>query len=87
MIRFGLQNDSSTFQQPMDVILFFVKWQQAVIYLDNVVTFSKTPAKHIEQGQSILTRSQDAGLASKLKKREFFTGCMVSRDTLLVQHA
>lgn len=38
-----LCNASGTIQRTIDVNLSIVKWQFSLVYLDNIVTFSKTP--------------------------------------------
>lgn len=42
-IPFGLKNDPATFQTAMDIILSSVKRQYAVVYIDCIIIFSKTP--------------------------------------------
>lgn len=44
---FGLQNALSTFQRTIDVILFTVRRQFALVYLDDIMVFSKAPEEHI----------------------------------------
>lgn len=71
-VPFGLGNTSGTFERTMDVIRSFIKWQNVILYLDEFVVVSKTSARHIEHGPSVLTLFQDAGATLKLKKCEFF---------------
>ena len=38
---FGLRNAQATFQRALDIILSGVRWQTSLIYLDDVIVFSK----------------------------------------------
>lgn len=70
---FGLRNAPGTFQRTMDVILSTVKWQFALVYLDDIVVFSRTPVEHIDHVRHVLTLLHDDGVILKLKKCRFFT--------------
>jgi len=39
---FGLKNAPATFQRALDIILSGVKWQSCLVYLDDVIIYSKT---------------------------------------------
>lgn len=51
----GLKNVPGTFLRAMDVILSSGKWQFALVYLDDMVLFSRIPDEHIDHVQQILT--------------------------------
>ena len=57
-----------------------------IIYLDDVIIFSKTPEEHIERLQAVLHKLRKAGLKLKPSKCEFFRdrisylGHIVSKD-------
>ena len=57
-----------------------------IIYLDDVIIFSKTPEEHIERIQAVLQKLRSAGLKLKPSKCEFFRdhisylGHIVSKD-------
>lgn len=40
---FGLNAFTATFQRLVNNILFIVKWQFALVYLDDIAIYSKTP--------------------------------------------
>lgn len=44
---FNLRNASTAFQSVMGVMLSTVEWQYGLVYLNDIVTFSKTPKDHI----------------------------------------
>ena len=70
---FGLRNAPGTFQRAIDVILAQVRWQYSLVYLDDIVVFSKTGEEHIDHVRSVLSLLADAGVTLKLKKCFFFT--------------
>ncbi len=43
---FGLKNAPSTFRRAIDMILATVKWQFAIVYLDDIIIFSRTSEEH-----------------------------------------
>lgn len=47
------------------------KWQQALVYLNDIVSFSKTPARHIDHIRSVRNPLRDAGVILKHKKCDF----------------
>lgn len=57
----------------MNVILATVKWQFALLYLVDIIIFSKHAYKHIEHVRQVLTLFNDAGMMLILKKSKFFT--------------
>ena len=69
---FGLRNAPATFQRALDIILSGVRWQTCLIYLDDVIVFSKSMEKHIQDVDEVLQLLGDAGVSLKLKKCEFF---------------
>jgi len=60
-LLFGLCNAAATFQRAMDMILDHVKWQICLVYLDDVIVFSRSP----EEGPGrprFLQRAMTTGL-------------------------
>lgn len=72
-IPLGLKNAPATFQRAVDILLMTVKWQFALVYLEDIVTFSTTPRQHIEHTKKVLGLLSKAGVSLKLKKCRFFT--------------
>ena len=73
---FGLKNAPATFQRAIDIILSRVKWQYALVYLDDVIIYSKTVEEHFRHVRTVLTLLQSAGISLKLKKCAFFTAAV-----------
>ena len=69
---FGLKNAPATFQRALDIILSGVRWQICLVYLDDVIVFSRTHAEHVEHLDTVLTLLRNAGVSLKLKKCQFF---------------
>jgi hypothetical protein len=47
VLSFGLCNAPSTFQRQMDKVLGSLKWNIALVYIDDTVIFSKTFETHV----------------------------------------
>lgn len=71
VMPFGLCNAPSTFQKLMDTILKDIKWKYCMVYLDDILIFSKSWEEHLEQLRVILQRLLSAGISLKLSKCEF----------------
>ena len=69
---FGLTNALAMFQRLMETCLGDLHLNWCIIYLDDVVIFSKSPEEHIERLDAVLTKMEDAGLKLKPSKCEFF---------------
>ena len=61
-----------------------LKW--VIIYLDDIIIFSKSPQEHIQRLRGVFQKLHEAGLKLKPQKCEFFKtritylGHIVSRD-------
>ena len=69
---FGLTNAPATFQRLMESCLGELHLNWCIIYLDDVIVFSKTPEEHIERLEAVFKKISDAGLKLKPSKCEFF---------------
>ena len=69
---FGVRNAPATFQRPLDIILSSVRWKNFLVYIDDVVIFSKTDEEHFSRVSHVLTLLEEAGVKLKLKKCFFF---------------
>ena len=83
---FGLTNAPATFQHLMESCLGKMHLNWCIIYLDDVIIFSKTPEDHVERLWVVLQKLRAAGLKFKPSKCEFFKdhisylGHIVSKD-------
>ena len=69
---FGLTNAPATFQRLMETCLGDLHLNWCIIYLDDVVIFSRTPEEHLERLDAVFTKIGEAGLKLKPSKCEFF---------------
>ena len=81
---FGLCNAGATFQRLMDVVMTGLHFNICLVYLDDVILFSKTVDEHFERLIRILSRLLSAGLKLKpekcslMKRSVSFLGHIVS---------
>ena len=68
VMPFGLCNAPSTFERLMEKVLAGLTWQICLVYLDDVIVYSRTVHEHIDRLESILQRLIEAGLKLKPKK-------------------
>ena len=69
---FGLRNAPSSFQRALDIVLSGVRWRICLVYLDDVIVFSRNNQEHIEHLDQVLSLLKGAGIKLKLKKCFFF---------------
>ena len=69
---FGLTNALATFQHLMETSLGEIHLKWCIIYLDDIIVFSKTPEEHIERLEECFEKLSAAGLRLKPNKCEFF---------------
>lgn len=70
---FGLCNAPATFQRIIEKVLVGLQWHILVLYLDDIVVFSKTVDQHITDLETVLGRLEQSGLKLKAKKCQFFS--------------
>jgi Reverse transcriptase (RNA-dependent DNA polymerase) len=69
---FGLRNAPATFQRFVDITLSGLTWNTCLVYLDDIIFFSKTPVEHMAHLDALIHRLYRAGLTFNLKKCHFF---------------
>ena len=69
---FGLKNAPATFQRALDIILSGVRRQICLVYLDDVIVFSKDQETHLDHLDTVLSLLRNEGVSLKLKKCFFF---------------
>jgi len=53
-LLFGLVNAPASFQRALDIILSGLRWQTCLVYLDDVIVFSRTVNDHIRHLREVL---------------------------------
>ena len=74
-LRFALMetglNASYTFQKMMQLVLSGLQWQICMVYLDDVIVYSKSFNAHLDNLRSVFDRFRKEGLKLKPKKCHF----------------
>ena len=68
----GLKNAPATFQRAVNIILSCVKWETALVYLDDVIVYSQTVTEHMVHVREVLRLLHTAAVSLKLAKCAFF---------------
>ena len=69
---FWLTNTPATFQRLMETCLRDLNLHWGIIYLDDIVIFSKDPASHLKRLKAVFQKLAEAGLKLKPSKCELF---------------
>ena len=69
---FGLTNAPAAFQRLMENCLGDLNLYWCIIYLDDIVIFSKDPVSHLERLEAVFRKLEEAGLKLKPSKCELF---------------
>ena len=71
VMAMGLTNASFTFQKMMQLVLSGLQWNICMVYLDDVIVFSKSFQKHLDNLRLVFDRFRKEGLKLKPKKCHF----------------
>ena len=69
---FGLSNSPATFQRLMQLAFQDQLFLQVIVYLDDIIIFSKTLEEHITRLESVFDKLQEDGLQIEPAKCRFF---------------
>jgi hypothetical protein len=70
-MNFGLMNAGATFQRAMDIEFVGERDKFVVIYLDDLIVFSNSDAKHLVHFRQTFDKCRKFGLSLNLKKSHF----------------
>ena len=90
VLSFGLANAPSTFMSVMNDIFRDLLDKFVLIYIDDILVYSKSPEEHLQHLKIVMQRLRDHNLLVKLKKCEFFKdnlkflGHLVGKDGIQV---
>ena len=65
---FGLTNAPATFQRLMESCLGELHLNWCIIYLDDIIVFSRTPEEHLHSLKAVFEKLRAAGLKIKALK-------------------
>lgn len=74
---FGLRNAAATFQRAIDITLSEGKWQFALIYLDEVIIYSKTFVGHTAHVRTVMRLMEATGITPRVAKCAVFETTVV----------
>ena len=72
VMPFGLSNAPSTFERCMELVMKGLQWKTLLVYLDDLIIFSKTFDEHLSRLDEVLHRLSRAGLKLKPSKCALF---------------
>jgi len=70
-LPFGLSTAPSAFQSALNTVLSGINWIKCMVYLDDILIFTKTFEEHLEVIKEVFDRLAQANLKVKLQKCEF----------------
>lgn len=70
-LPFGLRNAPAMFQRMMDKMLGSLRWQAALVYIDDVIVFSASWADHLAHLRTLFRAARKIGLKFHLGKCRF----------------
>jgi predicted aspartyl protease len=68
VMPFGLCNAPGTFQRIMDIVMAGLNFQVLLVYLDDIILFSRTTAEHLERLRLLFGKLREANLKLKPSK-------------------
>ena len=86
VMPFGLANAPATFERLMEKVLAGLHWEICLIYIDDIIIFSRTFDEHVDRLREVFTRLREANLKLSPKKTHLFhqnvecLGFVVSKD-------
>jgi hypothetical protein len=89
----GLMNAPSTFQRLMDLVLSGLLYEACLVYLDDIIIFSRTLPEHLSRLEEVFKRLINAGLKLKpskcrlLQVKVEFLGHVVSAEGIATDPA
>ena len=69
---FGLTNAPATFQRLMESCLGELHLNWCIIYLDDIIVFSRTPEEHVHRLKAVISKLRAAGLKLKPTRCDLF---------------
>ena len=86
VMPYGLMNAPATFQRLMDIVLAGLKWQCCLVYIDDVIIYSSTFERHLNDLKQVFEALRQANLTVKASKCYFcrkeikYLGHIITRD-------
>ena len=68
VMPFGLCNAPATFERLMEFVLAGLQWSKCLVYLDDIIVYSKTFEEHLQHLREVFQRLREVGLKLKPSK-------------------
>lgn len=73
VLSFGLCNAPGTFQRLMDIVLAGLHWNTSLVYLDDIIVFSRSFEEHLMRLDEVLSKLRETDLKVKPSKCDLFS--------------
>lgn len=89
-MSFGFSNARATFQKAMDMAFSNLMYQFVLVYLDDIIVYSKKAADHLGHLRQVFERCREFGISLSPKKCAFsvheskLLGYVVSKQGIIV---
>ena len=70
----GLCNSAASFERLAEQVFALELWVFLLLYIDDLIIYSKSPSEHLKQLTVVLTRLRENKLQAKLSKCRFAMG-------------
>ena len=79
VLPFGLQGSPSLFQRVMDLVLTGLNWQTCLVYIDDIIVFSRSPEEQLNRLETVFLRLAEHNLKIKPSKL-----CLFQRELIFL---
>lgn len=92
-LPFGLSNSTSSFQLMINKVLQGLQWKNVLVYVDDILSFSKAFEEHLTHLEQVFSRLKKANLFLKPSKCRFgaakvnYLGHVLSKDGVQVDNS
>ena len=83
---FGLCNAGATFQRTMDRILAEFRWQFCIVYIDDVLIYSRSFSEHLQHIDAVFKCFKEAGVVIKPSKCVFASSEITYLGHIINEH-
>ena len=71
-VPMGMKGSAAACQRIMNAVLHGLSWKIALVYIDDIIVFSKSFDDHLDDVDRVCTRLTQAGVTLNIKKCSFF---------------